>query len=146
MGFPPSPVSKASTCYVAGCVPLAFTQEDFFVLCENKRHPVECQIKVTEVLSSILTGVSFCSWIFVKPVMLVLLFFCQFLLIYEKLESKQRKIPQSVNTSIKRHEELLSLCCTVTLIERFVRRDLQFVRVMENINSIRSGVRILIQL
>ena len=28
----PSPISKASTCYVAGSVPLAFTQEDFLVL------------------------------------------------------------------------------------------------------------------
>ena len=31
-GTPP-PVSKASTCYASGGVPLAFTQEDFLVLC-----------------------------------------------------------------------------------------------------------------
>ena len=29
-GIPP-PISKASTCYAAGSVPLAFTQEDFLV-------------------------------------------------------------------------------------------------------------------
>ena len=39
---PPPPISKTSTCYAAGGVPLAFTQEDFLVLlliilcvCEN---------------------------------------------------------------------------------------------------------------
>ena len=33
MGYlpPPSPINKASTCYAAGGVPLAFTQEDFLV-------------------------------------------------------------------------------------------------------------------
>ena len=30
-GVPPRPISKASTCYVAGGVLLAFTQEDFLV-------------------------------------------------------------------------------------------------------------------
>ena len=33
MGYrPPPPISKASTCYAAGDVPLAFTHEDFLVL------------------------------------------------------------------------------------------------------------------
>ena len=31
MGYPPSPTSIASTCYPAGGMPLAFTQEDFLV-------------------------------------------------------------------------------------------------------------------
>ena len=57
MGYPPRQISIASTCYAAGGMPLAFTQEDFLVTV-HVRSTREANIYTWECLS-----VHQCGWV-----------------------------------------------------------------------------------